>query len=174
MATVIKIFKWLWEGLVNFFAWFTGLPALIAASVAGLWTSMSAIISSLTSGNDFVSEWFVTLDRTVADFTQSASSAPDIMRLAFYALSLDTLLTYVVSVFSVFVVALVAVLTFFVVAVPAFVLELYAVKLTAWFITALFPRGFCVEGLSALANMNIYSPVREALKDGKYNPFLGG
>lgn len=174
MSTVIKFFKWLWEGLVNFFTWFAGLPALIAASVGGLWTSMSAIISSLTSGNDMVSQWFVTLDGSVSDFSQFASDAPDIMRLAFYALSIDTLLTYIVSVFAVFVVALVAVLTFFVVAVPSFVIELYAVKLTAWFVSALFPRGFCIQGVTALANMNIYTPVREALKDGKYNPFLGG
>lgn len=174
MATLIKFFKWLWEGLVNFFVWFTGLPALIAASIAGLWSSLSAIISSLTSGNDLASSFFSDLTVQVGEFSSYASGAPDIMRLAFYALSLDTLLSYIVSVFAVFVVALVSVLTFFVVAVPAFVIELYAVKLTAWVISALFPRGFCIQGISALANINIYSPVREALKDGKYNPFLGG
>lgn len=174
MATLISFFKWLWNGLVNFFVWFAGLPALIAASIAGLWRSLSSIISSLTSGNDMASSLFSIVSAQASSFADYASGAPDIMRLGFYALSLDTLLTYIISIFAVFVVALVAVLTFFVVAVPAFVIELYAVKLTAWVVSALFPRGFCIQGISALANMNIYSPVREALKDGKYNPFLGG
>lgn len=174
MSTIIKIAKWLWDGVINFFAWFVGLPALIVSALVGLWQSISALLGSFIQGDSFVAGWVNTVSSSSADMVQNISQAPDIVKVAMYALSMDTLFTYVISVFSIFLALLVAVLTFFCVSIPAFVINFYAVKLTAWFLCALFPRGYMITGVSALANMNLATPIREALKDGKYNPWLGG
>lgn len=174
MSTIIKICKWVWEGLVKFFTWFVGLPALIVSAVTGFYQSVSSLIGSFSSGGTYVSGWFNTLSGATDGMVQGLATAPDIIKTVMYALSMDTLFTYVTSVFTLFVVLLVAVLTFFCVSVPLFLLNMYAVKLAAWFICALFPRGYCITGISALANMNIARPIRQAISDGKYNPWLGG
>lgn len=174
MATIIKICKWVWEGLVRFFTWFVGLPALIVSAITGLYSSISSLISSLTQGSSLAGTWFDTLNGASIGMVQGVSNAPDIVKVVMYALSMDTLFTYITSVFAIFVVLLIAVLTFFCVSIPVFLINMYAVKLAAWFICALFPRGYCITGISALANMNLATPIREAMKDGKYNPWLGG
>lgn len=174
MASIISFIKWLWNGLVNFFTWFVGLPALIVASITGLYTSLSQVFGALSSGDDLASTWFATLDSNVHSLVAVVNGAPDIIKLGMYALSMDTLFTYVTSVFAIFLTLIIALLTFFCVAIPSFVIEIYSVKLTAWFINAMFPRGFCIQGISALANLNIAKPIRDAMKDGKYNPWLGG
>lgn len=174
MSSIISFFKWLWNGLVNFFTWFVGLPALIVASITGLYSSLSQVFGAFSSGDDLASSWFSTFDSNVSALVNVVNSAPDIIKVAMYALSMDTLFTYVTSVFAIFLTLIIALLTFFCVAIPSFVIEIYAVKLTAWFINAMFPRGFSIAGISALANLNIVKPIREAMKDGKYNPWLGG
>lgn len=174
MSKIVEFIKWLWNGLVSFFTWFVGLPSLIVSSVVGLYSSLSQIFGALVTGNDFVSSWFNTFDGAAEGLNQTVSSAPDIVKLAMYALSMDTLFTYILSVMAVFLVLVVSILTFFCVSVPVFFLNMYAVKMAAWFICALFPRGYSITGVSALANLNISRPVREALRDGKYNPWLGG
>lgn len=174
MSSIISFIKWLWNGLLSFFAWFVGLPALIVASISGLYASLRQVFGALGGGGDFASSWFSTFDGASQSLNQAVSSAPDIVKVAMYALSMDTLFTYIISVFAVFLTLIITLLTFFVVAIPAFLIEMYAVKLTAWFFCALFPRGYAITGISALANLNIAKPIREALKDGKYNPWLGG
>lgn len=171
MGSVIKFFKWLWSGLVDFFVWFAGVPALVVSAVSGLWVSITGVVSTLSSGDSLVAQAFSFFDSSVSSMASNVSiSSP--MSLGMYALSLDILFTFLVDSFAVFVVCLVAVMTFFLVAIPSFVLGMYALKITAWTIGVLFPRGFAIQGITAIANINIYKPVREALKDGKYNPFL--
>lgn len=172
MSAIIQFFRTVLDGMIRFFTWFVGLPSLIVSACFGLYESIVSLFDSLTDGGTLVSDWVQSLSGYSNDIIQISSSMPDIVRVGCYSLSLDVLFTYVTSVFGLFIGLMVVVITFFCVSIPAFLVNLYAVKLSSWFFCLLFPKGYCIEGLSALANLNISTPIRTALKDGKYNPWL--
>lgn len=157
---------------MSFFSWFVGVPALVTSAVVGLYSSVQSLFNSLFVGNTVASSWVGSLTQSTSDYLQYTNDFPTVMALGAYALSLDIILTYVVSVFSLFLTLTISLLTFFCVTVPVFLVNLYAVKFTAWFLSAMFPKGALIQGLADLASLDISTPVRNALKDGKYNPWL--
>ena len=174
MSKIISFFKWIAEGLGSMFQWIAGVPALVIASITGLYGSISQIMGALGSGGDMASEALTAFSGPIDSFASAINGAPDIVKLGIYCLSLDVLFDFVVSTFAGFLSLSVMVFTFFVLSVPAFIVQIYAIKLTAWFMCALFPNGFKITGLSALADINLRGSVSTALKDGKYSFFLGG
>lgn len=175
MSTIVKFFKWLGNGILSFVTWFVGLPAVIISAVTGLWASLSELWGSLVSGGSFASQWVGVAENGADSLSQAMSSVPDVVKVACYALSMDTLFTYIISTYAVFITLSLTVLAFFFVSIPAFVISMYAIKFSAWFLSAIFPRSFVPSAIIDLSSINIVSPIRQAvLKDGKYNPFLGG
>lgn len=174
MGKIISFFKWIGEGIASMFQWIAGVPALVIASITGLYGSITQIIGALNSGGDMASDALTAFSGPIDSFASVVNECPDIIKLGIYCLSLDVLFDFVVSTFAGFLSLSVVVFSFFVLAVPAFIVQVYAIKFTAWFMCALFPNGFKITGLAAIADINLRSSVSTALKDGKYNFSLGG
>lgn len=172
MDYIIRFFKWLGQGIASFISWISGVPALLGASILGLVASVRQVMGALYLGGDPASGLFAAFDQNAEQLTNAISSVPDIVKLAMYCLSMDVLYSTFLGTFGVIVSSVVVVLTFFFVTVPVWIMYIQIVKMTAIMTQAIFPRLATLNFMTTLSNINVIKPVREALKDGKYNPFL--
>ena len=152
MGVIISMCKWLWRGLTEMFSWLTSIPAIIVASIVGLAASVTSLVSTIT-GNSFsvINEAISTASGPVVAISQLLDAFPDVLKLAFYAMSFDVLFRFVSAAFFLFVAGTVVVLEFQLVTVLAFYATVYATKMVAWFINAFFPSSWRISGVKSIA-----------------------
>lgn len=152
MGAIVSMFKWLWRGLMEMFSWLTSIPAILISSIVGFIASVSSLLTSIHGdGFSVINEAISTASGPVTSIAQFLDSFPDLVKLAFYASSIDVLFRFVSAAFFLFVSGIVLVLEFQLVTILAFYGTVYSYKMVAWFINAFFPASWRISGVKSIA-----------------------
>lgn len=153
MSTIVKFFKFLYDGFMSALSFLVSLPGIIATSFATLGTSVYSVYNSLSNSGSLVSGWSSDLSTSVSDFTSSVS-IPPMVGMAGYAMSVDILFDGFIAFFGFVFPVVTLVLTFFLVTIPALALQIFVVKFSAWCCISLFPDAYIPAALRRLSTVN--------------------
>ena len=152
MKWLIGFFEWLWGRIKSLGVFLVALPATVMAAISTVLGSAAAIKSTISSGSSYID----TLDQygtaAVSNVSSLFTGLHDFFTVAVYALSLDFAFSVAVQILTILITATVALLVFIFVAIPAFIVQYYTIRVSTIIATALLPHSWIPAGLQAWIN----------------------
>lgn len=139
---LVNFFKWLWDGIKSLFSYIVSIPGLVIAGAASIYSGVSTIISQLSSTSTFVQGISTAGDSAVSSVAGFVTQGGDFLQLFVYLLSVDLLFSTALAFLTLLITLAFVFITFFLVAVPAFILYYYSLKVAAFIATVMFPSNF--------------------------------
>lgn len=153
MSSVVYFFKWLLRGISEMAAWLVSLPSILISSVVGMYAAVTSMAHSLVGDSPTILTSAVTeASSCITSISNVVDSFPDILKVAFYALSLDVAFRFLFAAFYLFVGGTVLMLQFQLVTILGYNLIIFGYKMFSWFIVCFFPSAAAISGLKKMSS----------------------
>lgn len=152
MSYLISFFKWIWDGIKSVFSLVFSIPTLIFTAATSIISGIAGLVQTLSSSSTVVQAISSHGDSVVNSINGFVADGGSWLQLLFYILSMDLLFQTILSLVTIFITFTLAIVTFLTIAVPAFIIQWYALKLSAFVASALLPSQYLPYAVKQFGN----------------------